>query len=153
MLEVVVGALAVALVLAGVAVIAGPALPRFGRAAWALVARRRSTRLIAPTLRARPPDGDSSLHPTTSRALGAAARTYGLLRAQGEDRLAFELRSAARLVRSNEAKGLLALAAVLRSLREVGFRDDDAEARYRKLLTELRDAVKDRSEQLELLHF
>jgi hypothetical protein len=156
MLDVVVGALAGALVVAGIIVIAGPALPRLWRGAWA-GAKRGGTSLPRPP---RPPgpvaerdDLNDTLHPTTMRALTVAARAYSLLRANGEDRVAFELRAAARLVRSSEAKGLLALAAALKSMREVGFSDDDASARYRKLVRELSEAVKDRSEQLELLHF
>ncbi len=87
------------------------------------------------------------------KALTAAARAYSLLRANGEDRVAGELRTAARRVRADEAQGLLALAAVLRGLREVSLEDGDAEERYRRLVDELKGAVKDRSEQLELLHF
>ncbi len=151
MLEVVVGAVAAALVLAGLAVIAGPALPRLWRGAWLLARRRR------PGVPSAAPTGGtalaSGLHPTTARALTAAARSYGLLRANGEDRLASELRAAARLVRTNEPRGLLALASVLRPMRDVTIVEADARVRYQKLVGELRDAVKDRSEQLELLHF
>jgi hypothetical protein len=155
MLLVLVGVLAAALVAAGVAIMAGPALPRFWRAAWALAARtRRPSGVAPPELRLPAPAvGEPALHPTSARALGAAARAYSLLRARGEDRVAFELRAAARLVRSDEAKGLIALAAALRSMREVALGDEDADVRYRRLLHELREAVKDRSEQLELLHF
>jgi hypothetical protein len=154
MLELVVGAVAALLVVAGAAVIAGPLVPRTWRALWAQV---RHTRPLAvrgalpinqPTT-----TGEPALHPTTLRALTAAARTYSLLRANGQDRLALELRAAARRVRADEPKGLLALLSVLRSLREVALDDDGAEARYRKLVAELHGAVKDRSEQLELLHF
>ncbi|MEP7104866.1 MAG: hypothetical protein ABI838_03355 [Chloroflexota bacterium] len=151
MLELVVGGVAVLLVLLGVAVIAGPALPRAGRAALALARRRRaaaSAVTTAPT-RAGAPD----LHPTTLKALTAAARTYSLLRANGEDQVAGELRTAARRVRADESQGLLALAAVLGGLREVSLEDGDADERYRRLVSELKGAVKDRSEQLELLHF
>ena len=151
MLEVVVGVLAAVLVVAGIAIIAGPAIPRFWRSAWALAARWRAA--AAPGFRVPPPATEPGLHPTTMRALGAAARAYGLLRAQGEDRLAFQLRSAARLVRTDEGRGLLALAGVLRSMRDVALRDEEADLRYRRLLRELREAVRDRSEQLELLHF
>ena len=60
---------------------------------------------------------------------------------------------AARRVRTDEAQGLLALAGVLRGLREISLGDGEAEDRYRRLVEELKQAVKDRSEQLELLHF
>ncbi len=156
MLDLVVGALAGVLVLAGIIVIAGPGLPRFWRRAWAAAKLSRISlpQPPRPPGPAAPPDTTTGvLHPTTTRALTAAARAYSLLRANGEDRVAFELRAAARLVRSSEAKGLLALASVLKSMRDVEFSDEDASARYRKLLRELSEAVKDRSEQLELLHF
>lgn len=150
MLEMVVAALAAALVIAGIAVIAGPALPRLLRSGWAL-ARRSS----APGLPASRPPSDltPALHPTSARALTAAARAYSLLRANGEDRLAVQLRTASRLVRADETRGLLALATVLRGMQGMTLADRTAESRYRQLVQELRDAVKDRSEQLELLHF
>lgn len=154
MLEVVIGGLALVLVLAGAAVIAGPLLPRGWRMLWRAV-RRARPRAIRGALPINQPatTGEPPLHPTTLKALTAAARTYSLLRANGQDRLALELRAAARRVRTDEGKGLLALLSVLRSLREVALEDDAAEARYRKLVAELHGAVKDRSEQLELLHF
>lgn len=155
MLEVVVGTAAALLVLAGAAVIAGPVLPRAWRALWARMRPVSTPRRPRAALPINQPatTGEPALHPTTLRALTAAARTYSLLRANGENRLALELRAAARRVRTDEAKGLLALASVLKGLRETALEDDAAEARYRKLVIELRDAVKDRSEQLELLHF
>ncbi len=154
MLELVVGGVAVLLVLLGAAIIAGPALPRLGRAALALARRRRGSATVTAAVTTAPArSGAPDLHPTTMKALTAAARTYSLLRANGEDRVAGELRAAARRVRTDEAQGLLALAAVLRGLREVSLEDGDAEERYRRLVSELKGAVKDRSEQLELLHF
>lgn len=154
MLEFAVGAVFVLLVLAGVAIIAGPLVPRAWRGAWRLV-HRAQPRLVRGALPINQPTttGEPALHPTTLRALTAAARTYSLLRANGQDRVALELRAAARRVRSDEAKGLLALLSVLRSLREIALDDESAEARYRKLVNELTQAVRDRSEQLELLHF
>jgi len=154
MLELVVGATAVLLALVGLAIIAGPALPRAWRGALALArSRRPRARPSAAVSTTAPRGGAPDLHPTTMKALTAAARAYSLLRANGEDRVAGELRTAARRVRADEAQGLLALAAVLRGLREVSLEDGDAEERYRRLVDELKGAVKDRSEQLELLHF
>jgi hypothetical protein len=154
MLELVVVAAAVLLVLVGAAIIAGPALPKAWRNALALVRRRRQRGRPSVAVSTTPArSGAPDLHPTTMKALTAAARTYSLLRANGEDRVAGELRNAARRVRADEAQGLLALAAVLRGLREVSLEDTDAEERYRRLVDELKGAVKDRSEQLELLHF
>ncbi|HEX6548826.1 MAG TPA: hypothetical protein VF134_08810 [Candidatus Dormibacteraeota bacterium] len=151
MLEVVVGSLAAVLVLAGIGVIAGPFLPRFARSL--LAGLRRPVRPAALAPRPQRATEATGLHPTTMRALTAAARIYSLLRANGEDRLAGELRSAARRVRSDESKGLLALTTVLRALREVSIEDEEADQRLRRQLGELRDAVRDRSEQLELLQF
>jgi signal transduction histidine kinase len=154
MLELVVGGVAVLFVLLGAAIIAGPALPRAWRAALLLARRRpRPATASAAVTSAAAGRGAPDLHPTTMKALTAAARTYSLLRANGEDRVAGELRAAARRVRTDEAQGLLALAAVLRGLREVSLEDGDAEERYRRLVSDLKGAVKDRSEQLELLHF
>jgi len=146
-----VGAVAVLLALTGVAIIAGPALPRTWRTLMALVRRRQAP--LRPSGGTPAPPAHPDLHPTTVKALTAAARTYSLLRANGEDRLAGELRMAARRVRTDESQGLLALVGVLRGLREISLEDAGAEERYRKLVDELRQAVKDRSEQLELLHF
>ena len=151
LLEVAVGIVAALLVVAGVVVIAGPALPRALRslAAW---------RSAHPEPARRPPlatgreSAAATTNPTTLRALAAASRLYSLLRASGEEALAAELRTAARRVRTDEGEGLVALAGVLRPLREVTL-EGDAAPRYARLVTELREAVKDRSEQLELLRF
>jgi len=152
MLEVVVGALAALLVLTGVAIIAAPVVPRGWRVAReALDRSRRGAVALTEAAAGLPPD--SNVHPTTARALTAAARTYSLLRASGQDRVALELRAAARLVRADEARGLLALGTVLRELREASLPDQEADARLRGLVIELRDAVRDRCEQLELLPF
>lgn len=155
MLGLVVGAVALLLVVAGIAIIAGPMLPRLWSAARAALAGSAAPPRTPAALPPNQPalTGDSALHPTTLRALTTAARAYSLLRAGGHDGVALELRSAARRVRADEAKGLLALATVLPALRETTLPNPLAEARYRQLVKELRDAVKDRSEQLELLHF
>jgi hypothetical protein len=154
MLELVVGGVAVLLVLLGAAIIAGPALPRAFRAGLALARRgQRAARPAAAVTTTPARTSAPDVHPTTLKALTAAARAYSLLRANGEDRVAGELRAAARRVRADEAQGLLALAGVLRGLREVSLEDGDADERYRRLVNELKGAVKDRSEQLELLHF
>lgn len=154
MLELVVGTLFVLLVLAGLAIIAGPVVPRTVLGSWRLF-RHAKPRMVRGALPINQPatTGEPPLHPTTLKALTAAARTYSLLRASGHDRVALELRTAARRVRTDEAKGLLALLSVLRTLREIGLDDETADARYRKLVGELQQAVRDRSEQLELLHF
>ena len=112
MLELVVGATAVLLALVGLAIIAGPALPRAWRGALALArSRRPRAGLPAAVSTTAPRGGAPDLHPTTMKALTAAARAYSLLRANGEDRVAGELRTAARRVRADEAQGLLALSA------------------------------------------
>ena len=153
MLELVVGAVAVLLALTGAAIIAWPVLPRAWRRLKASARRRRPAVVPSTGAVQSAPPAHPDLHPTTVKALTAAARTYSLLRANGEDRVAGELRMAARRVRADEAQGLLALAGVLRGLREISLGDGEAEDRYRRLVEELKQAVKDRSEQLELLHF
>lgn len=155
MLELVVGAAALVLLLAGMALIAGPVLPRAWRTLSAAVRRRGGGSLARVALPINQPasTGEPALHPTTLQALTAAARASSLLNAGGGGRVAAELRAGARRVRTDEAQGLLALAALLPALREVSLDDPLANARYQRLVRELREAVKDRSEQLELLHF
>src|SRR5689334_1990835 len=103
MLEVLVGALAALLVVAGAAVIAGPVLPRALRALWARLRPAAAAGFPRQALPINQPatTGEAPLHPTTLRALTAAARAYSLLRANGEHRLALELRGAARRVRTD----------------------------------------------------
>jgi hypothetical protein len=93
----------------------------------------------------------SGLNPKTQRVLVASARLGNWLRAHGHDDIARELRSAAGRMTGNEAAGLYALQTVLRRLRSLDLADQTAQERLKSLTTELRTAVQDRFEQLELL--
>jgi hypothetical protein len=95
----------------------------------------------------------SGLNPKTQRVLVAAARLGNWLRAHGHDDLSRELRSAAGKITGNEAAGLYALQTALRRLRSLNLDDRTSQERLKSLTTELRTAVQDRFEQLELLPF
>lgn len=152
MLEVVVGAAAVILLVVGVAVMFGPALPR----------QADSLRLLIRRLRDRPPPPAPfdrrelvlpGIHPTTQRAVHAATRISSLLRTHGQERMAAELRNAVRRLSLQEAEGLKALRRLEPELQQMRVEDESAHLRYRQLLKELRQHVNDRAEQLELLPF
>ncbi|HEY3195348.1 MAG TPA: hypothetical protein VGK42_08945, partial [Candidatus Dormibacteraeota bacterium] len=75
------------------------------------------------------------------------------LRAHNHDDLSRELRSAAARMTTDEPAGLYAMQTVLRRLRPLSLDDRSAQERLKILSTELRTAVQDRFEQLELLPF
>jgi hypothetical protein len=95
----------------------------------------------------------SGLNPKTQRVLVAAARLGNWLRAHGHDDIARELRGAAGRITGNEPAGLYAMQDVLRRLRSLNLDDRSAQERLKALTNELRTAVQDRFEQLELLPF
>jgi hypothetical protein len=149
MLEAVVGFVVVLLVLAGVVVMMGPNLT-------GTIRRLRSLRRPAsvPTVfqsrqREAVPPG---LNPKTQRVLLACARLSNWLRANDHGDLARELRGAATRITSNEPAGLYALQTVLRKVRALSV-DERSQERWQALSNELRIAVQDRFEQLELLPF
>jgi hypothetical protein len=151
MLEGLVGVVAGLLVVAGVLVMLGPQTA-------SLVKRLRSIRrpstvpAVFQSTRQRdvvPP----GLNPKTQRVLVAAARLANWLRARNHDDLSRELRSAAARLAGNEPAGLYAMQTVLRRLRTLNLDDRGAQERLKALSTELRTAVQDRFEQLELLPF
>jgi hypothetical protein len=146
-LEVLVGVLAGLLVLAGVAVIAGPLLPRALRGARGLVRRTRGNAAARRAL------VSADVHPTTQKALVATARLISLLKTHGQERAAAALRAAGRNLRQDEVTGLQAMNNVVRILRELDLDEESAQAHYRDLMTQLRRAINDRAEQLELLPF
>lgn len=147
MLEVLAGVVAGLLVLAGVLVMFGPRLRQAGRAGVRLA---RRTRGEAAARRALVP---ADLHPTTQKALVATARLISLLKSHGEERAAAALRMAGRSLRQDEVSGLQAMNNVVRLIRDVDLEDQHARARYQELMTQLRRAINDRAEQLELLPF
>lgn len=137
------------LVAAGVAIIVGPRniAGRLGairrvRGVPAMFEARRPREVMPP-----------ALNPKTQRVLVAAARLANWLRAHGQEEGARELRGAAARMTGNEPAGLYALQTTLRRIRVVNISDAAAQERLKTLVAELRTAVQDRFEQLELLPF
>src|SRR5579864_7191179 len=93
------------------------------------------------------------LNPKTQRVLVGAARLANWLRSHGHDDLARELRAAAARMTGNEPAGLYAMQTLMRKVRMVSAGDTSAQERLTALSNELRTAVQDRFEQLELLPF
>ena len=94
-----------------------------------------------------------ALNPKTQRVLVAAARLANWLRTHGQDDMAREIRNAAARMTGNEPAGLYALQSALRRIRVVNVSDPTSQERLKALAGELRTAVQDRFEQLELLPF
>jgi hypothetical protein len=93
------------------------------------------------------------LNPKTQRVLVSATRLAAWLRAHGQDEVARELRTAAGRLAGDEVAGLYAMQSALRRIRTVALDDRNAQERLRLLSADLRKAVQDRFEQLELLPF
>jgi hypothetical protein len=145
-LEVVVGAVAGLLVVIGIAVMVGPALPRsLG------FARGRRGRPRPPAQRKQPRSAPAELHPTTVRALSVTARLMGMLKEHGMDRHAAALRLAGRRLQVDEPNGIHAMRQVLRHLRGVRMEDDSDQRIFQGLVGQLQKALDERAEQLELL--
>jgi len=149
MLDAIVGLVAFLLVAAGVVIILGPSnvVRRIGslrrvRRVPAIFESRRTRDVIPP-----------ALNPRTQRVLVAAARLSTWLRAHGQDDPAREVRNAAARMTGNEPAGLYALQTTLRRIRVVNISDAASQDRLKALVAELRTAVQDRFEQLELLPF
>jgi hypothetical protein len=151
MLDVVVGLVVGLLVVAGIIVMLGPATGTLIKRARDL--RRASVPSVFQAA-AQPREAvPSGLNPKTQRVLVAAARLGNWLRAHGQDDLARELRSAGGKITGNEPAGLYAMQVVLRRLRTINLDDRPSQERLKALTNELRIAVQDRFEQLELLPF
>ena len=149
MLDAVVAFVVVLLIAAGVAIIIGPrnitrrlGVLRGVRGVSSFFEPRRSRDVMPP-----------ALNPKTQRVLVAAARLANWLRAHGQDDAARDIRNAAAKMTGNEPSGLYALQTTLRRIRVVNVSDATSQERLRTLVTELRTAVQDRFEQLELLPF
>lgn len=152
MLDALVGLVVGCLIVAGVLILIGPSNLRafLGRA------RRLSRPAGVPSVfqAARPREIPApGLNPKTQRVLVAAARLANWLRSHGHDDLARELRNAAAKLTGNEPAGLYALQTLIRKVRVVGAADTGSQERLNALANELRTAVQDRFEQLELLPF
>jgi len=151
MLEALVGFLVSLLVVAGILVMIGPNLRR---AASRLRSLPPKTRFPSP-FQARGPRevAPAGLNPKTQRVLLGAARLANWMRTNGHEDLARELRGAAARMTANEPAGLYALQAALRKVRALAPEDGGSRERLLALANELRAAVQDRFEQLELLPF
>lgn len=139
----VVGAVAALLVVIGIAVMVGPALPRslgFARG-----------RVRAPRPRRQARAAPSELHPTTVRALSVTARLMGMLKEHGMDRHAAALRLAGRRLQVDEVNGIHAMRQVLRHLRGLQMEDDSDQRIFLGLIGQLQKTLDERAEQLELL--
>jgi len=149
MLEVLVGFVVSLLVLAGILVLLGPNLKGTVRRIRSLrrpatvpsVFQNRSREMVPP-----------GLNPKTQRVLVASARLANWLRTHGHDELSKELRTAAAKMTGNEPAGLYAMQTALRRVRALSI-DGASQERLNALSNELRIAVQDRFEQLELLPF
>jgi hypothetical protein len=143
-LEVVVGAVAGLLVIIGIAVMIGPALPR-------------SIGLARGRVRASPPArrpqraAASELNPTTIRALSVTARLMGMLKEHGMERHAAAMRLAGKRLQVDEVSGIHAMRQVIRHLRGVRLEDDSDQRIFLGLVGQLQKALDERAEQLELL--
>ena len=139
------------LVVAGVLIIIGPNLRGIGRKLRTISRAPKVPAVfqMAGAREAAPP----GLNPKTQRVLVGAARLANWLRSHGQDDLARELRAAAARMTSNEPAGLYAMQTLLRKVRMISAGDTSAQERLTALSNELRTAVQDRFEQLELLPF
>ncbi len=141
-----VAAVAALLVVIGVAVMIGPALPR------ALgVARGRARPAAARAKRRQPRTSAGELHPTTLRALSVTARLMGILKEHSLDRHAAALRVAGKRLQVDEPTGIQAMRQVVRHLRGVRLDDDSDQRIFQGLVSQLQKNLDERAEQLELL--
>lgn len=151
LLEVLVALVVGVLVVAGVLVMMGPNLKGIVRRVLSIRRPARVPAVFNPghSREAVPP----GLNPRTQRVLVASARLANWLRTHGHEEVSKELRSAAARMTGNEPAGLYALQTVLRKVRALNIDEAGAQERLKTLSTELRTAVQDRFEQLELLPF
>jgi hypothetical protein len=149
MLDVLAGLVAGLLIVAGILVMMGPNTKALVRRLGALRRRRPSLSVFQPARRREVVT--SGLNPKTQRVLVAASRLGNWLRAHSHEEVARELRNAAGRMTSDEPAGLYAMQNVLRRVRAISLDDRGTQERTKALANELRDAVQDRFEQLELL--
>jgi hypothetical protein len=149
MFEAFVAFLVVLLVAAGILVMVGPNLKGVIRRVRSVSRPATVPTVFQSKQREAVPAG---LNPKTQRVLVAAARLSNWLRMHDQNELSRELRTAAGRITTNEASGLYALQTVLRKVRPLNT-DEGSQERLKALSNELRVAVQDRFEQLELLPF
>jgi hypothetical protein len=136
------------LIVSGVLVILGPRT--LARHIRSLGMPARMPAVLEPRRATQAPQ---AINPKTQRVLVAAARLAAWLRAHGHEEAAREIRNASARMTANEASGLYALQTTLRRIRVVNVTDGPTHERLQALVDELRSAVQDRFEQLELLPF
>ena len=137
------------LVVAGILIMVGPNL----KGAIARVRSMPRPVKVPSVFQNRPHEvGPGGLSPKTQRVLMAAARLANWLRVHDQEEFSRELRGAAARLTSNEPAGLYAMQSALRKLRSISL-DESSQKRLTALSNELRTAVQDRFEQLELLPF
>jgi hypothetical protein len=151
MLEALVGLVAGLLMVTAVLVWMGPNAKGIIRRIATLRRRRPSLSVFQPARQREVVT--TGLNPKTQRVLVAASRLGSWLRAHNHDEIARELRSAAGRMTSDEPTGLYAMQTALRRLRSLSLDDRSSQERLKSLSNDLRDAVQDRFEQLELLPF
>jgi len=151
MLDALVGVVAGLLILSGVLVILGPQALTILRRMRGIRSPRNPFAVLQATRKREP--ATPGLNPKTQRVLASATRLATWLRANGQEEIARELRSAAAKLATDEPSGLYAMQNTLRRLRGLPLGDRNAEERLKILRAELRKAVQDRFEQLELLPF
>jgi hypothetical protein len=149
-LEVLIGVVVGLLVVAGILVMIGPNLHVAIRRLRSIAIPAKVPSVFQSQNREVLPPG---LNPKTQRVLVAAARLANWMRTHGQEELARELRNAAARMAGNEPAGLYALQTMLRKLRVVNVDERGDQERLKALANELRVAVQDRFEQLELLPF
>jgi hypothetical protein len=151
MLDAVVGIVVAILVVAGIVIMIGPNISKLTRRINSI--KPRASLPSAFQARGGRESSQAGLSPKTQRVLVGAARLATWLRANGHDDLSRELRSGAAQMTANEPAGLYALQAALRKVRAVQQAEGGSQERLQALAAELRTAVRDRFEQLELLPF
>lgn len=151
LLDALVAVVAAILVIAGVLVMLGPQ-------ALSLYRRVRSMplpegKVPGPFAARRREPLPAGLHPKTQRVIVSATRLSTWLRAHGQDDVARLIRQAGARLATDEPSGLYAMQNALRQVRSLALDDRNANERLRLLSADLRKAVQDRFEQLELLPF
>src|SRR5215467_15993786 len=120
------------LFLVGVAIMAGPALPRFLG-----FTRPRERRLRPMRRHSRSSSPPTELHPTTVKALAATARLLAMLKEHGMERHAAALRMAGKRLQTEEVSGIHAMRQVLRHLRGVRLEDESDQRIFQGLVGQL----------------
>lgn len=143
MLEALVGVVAGLLFVTGLLIMVWPSLGRsLGFAGRRTLRVRRASH---------PGSQPAEPHPTVVRVLASADRLCDLLSAHGMGRHASALRHASRRLQVSEADGIYAMQEVLKRLRRLRLGDESDQEIYEGLLNQVRRALNDRAEQLELL--